>query len=90
LKRHVVSRIIAPAQVPINERPPIPTAEERWAEKIAEKEMKDERRALRRQVVGAENALAKVTKAVTAIQKDLGRLGYEPTITDPKSKGSSK
>ncbi|OAA54521.1 ribosomal protein s17 [Niveomyces insectorum RCEF 264] len=35
-KRHVVKRIIAPAQVPVEERPPVPTEAERWAAALAE------------------------------------------------------
>lgn len=44
-KRFVVNRIISPAQVPIEERPPVPTEEERWAEALAKRAAKDERRA---------------------------------------------
>jgi small subunit ribosomal protein S17 len=45
-KRHVVKRIIAPAQVPIDERPPIPTEEERWEDALAKRAAKEERRSL--------------------------------------------
>ncbi|KAI0381063.1 nucleic acid-binding protein [Hypomontagnella monticulosa] len=47
--RHVVKHIIAPYGEPIDERPPIPTLEERLAEKTAKKAAKDERRAARRE-----------------------------------------
>lgn len=47
-KRHVVKRIIAPHGIPINERPPVPTLEERIAEREAKKAAKDQRRAVRR------------------------------------------
>ncbi|CAK7266221.1 hypothetical protein SEPCBS119000_001910 [Sporothrix epigloea] len=45
-KRHVVKRIIAPAQIPIEERPPVPTEEERWAEALAKRAAKDDRRSV--------------------------------------------
>lgn len=45
-KRHVVKRIIAPAQVPIEERPPVPTEEERWDAALTKRAAKDERRSL--------------------------------------------
>ncbi|KAI0453970.1 hypothetical protein F5B21DRAFT_504856 [Xylaria acuta] len=45
--RHVVKHIIAPyGGVGIDERPPVPTIEERAAERITKREAKDERRAL--------------------------------------------
>ncbi|KAI5466525.1 hypothetical protein BGZ63DRAFT_421005 [Mariannaea sp. PMI_226] len=47
-KRHVVKHIIAPFGIPIEERPPVPTLEERIAEREAKKTAKDERRAARR------------------------------------------
>ncbi|TPX09625.1 uncharacterized protein E0L32_009226 [Thyridium curvatum] len=54
-KRHVVKHIIAPAQVPINERPPVPTEEERWAAAVEAREAKVERRTARQ---AEENAQA--------------------------------
>ncbi|KAL2109569.1 hypothetical protein VUR80DRAFT_2313 [Thermomyces stellatus] len=48
-KRHVVKHIIAPAGTPIEERPPVPTEEERIAEYEAKKKAKDERRAARKE-----------------------------------------
>ncbi|POR36875.1 37S ribosomal protein S17, mitochondrial [Tolypocladium paradoxum] len=47
-KRHVVKQIIAPHGVPIDERPPVPSLEERIAEREAKKAAKDERRAATR------------------------------------------
>jgi len=44
-KRHVVKHIIAPAQVPIEERNPVPTEEERWADALARYEAKAARKA---------------------------------------------
>ncbi|PNY29585.1 37S ribosomal protein S17, mitochondrial [Tolypocladium capitatum] len=43
-KRHVVKQIIAPHGVPIDERPPVPSLEERIAEREVKKAAKDERR----------------------------------------------
>ncbi|CAG7565336.1 unnamed protein product [Fusarium equiseti] len=48
-KRHVIKEIIAAHGVPVHERPPVPTMEERIAEYEAKKAAKDERRAARRQ-----------------------------------------
>lgn len=42
-----MSSIIAPFGEPIEARPPVPTEEERLAEKAARKRIKDERRASR-------------------------------------------
>lgn len=49
LKRHVVKHIIAPGSgVPIEGRPPIPTEEELYAEKDADRAAKDERRSMKK------------------------------------------
>lgn len=45
-KRHVVKRIIAPAQVPVDERPPVPTEQERWDAALVKRAAKDERRSV--------------------------------------------
>ncbi len=58
-KRHVVKHIIAPAQVPIDERPPVPTQEERWAAALAARAAKDERRAA---IQAEKRALAQLQK----------------------------
>ncbi|KAF7546903.1 hypothetical protein G7046_g9168 [Stylonectria norvegica] len=47
-KRHVIKHIIAPYGVPIEQRPSVPTLEERIADREAKKAAKDERRAARR------------------------------------------
>ncbi|KAM4057998.1 ribosomal protein [Hirsutella rhossiliensis] len=47
-KRHVVKHIIAPYGVPIEERPPVPTLEERITERETKKAAKDQRKAVRR------------------------------------------
>lgn len=43
-KRHVIKKIIAPYGTPTEERPPIPTLEERIAEREAKRAAKSERR----------------------------------------------
>ncbi|KAL2163675.1 hypothetical protein VTH06DRAFT_5733 [Thermothelomyces fergusii] len=48
-KRHVVKHIIAPGSgVPIEDRPPIPTEEERHAERAARRAAKEQRRSIRK------------------------------------------
>lgn len=47
-KRHVVKHIIAPAFTPIEERPPVPTLEERITAYETKKAAKDERRKARK------------------------------------------
>lgn len=47
-KRHVIKQIIAPFGTPIEERPPVPTLEERIAEREAKTAAKQERRRARR------------------------------------------
>lgn len=48
-KRHVVKHIIAPGSgVPIEGRPPVPSEEERLAERLADRADKDERRAAKK------------------------------------------
>ncbi|RYP65231.1 hypothetical protein DL771_008395 [Monosporascus sp. 5C6A] len=47
--RHVVKHIIAPYGPRIDERPPVPTLEERLAERAAKRAAKDERRRLLRE-----------------------------------------
>lgn len=47
-KRHVVKHIIAPAGIPIEDRPPVPTLEERVEAYETKKAAKDERRAARK------------------------------------------
>jgi small subunit ribosomal protein S17 len=45
---HVVNSIIAPFGEPIEARPPIPTEEERLAERLRKRMAKDERRGAKR------------------------------------------
>lgn len=52
-KRHIVKHIIAPAGTPIEDRPPVPTEDERIEAYETNKAAKDERRAARKQGAGA-------------------------------------
>lgn len=69
MKRFVVNRIIAPFGLPIEERPPVLTAEERDAIKAAKREKKLERRHLRNQRVLAEARVNRATKLTDEITK---------------------
>ncbi|KAI8956560.1 nucleic acid-binding protein [Daldinia sp. FL1419] len=64
--RHVVKHIIAPYGEPIEERPPVPTLEERIAERAAKRAAKDERRALikeeKARILEKEKAAAELEK----------------------------
>lgn len=67
--RHVVQHIIKPAGVPIEERPMIPTPEERVAKRDAAKAAKDERRKFARDVEAMVEAMdAKVRRAMASSQ----------------------
>lgn len=67
--RHVVQHIIKPAGVPIEERPMIPTPEERVAKRDAAKAAKDERRKFARDVEAmVEDMDAKVRRAMASSQ----------------------
>ncbi len=70
-KRHVVKHIIKPAGVPISERPPIPTEEERWAVDDARKQAKDERKALKKRIGIAEGTLARAEALLRKAKKEV-------------------
>ncbi|KAI1333468.1 nucleic acid-binding protein [Xylariaceae sp. FL0016] len=70
--RHVVKHIIAPYGDPIDERPPVPSIEERVADRAVKRAAKDERRALRRDVEGK---VDKAAQALLSVRKELARLG---------------
>lgn len=59
----MVSSIIAPFGPPIEERPPVPTAEERIAERERKKAEKDERRRERRSINAEAGADGRETSA---------------------------
>ncbi|KAL2170396.1 hypothetical protein VTG60DRAFT_4882 [Thermothelomyces hinnuleus] len=57
-KRHVVKHIIAPGSgVPIEDRPPIPTEEERHAERAARRAAKEQRRSIKKMAEQVEKQL---------------------------------
>lgn len=62
-KRHVVKHIIAPSGTPVEERPPVPTEDERWDAKVAKKQAKDGRRAARREAELAQQRSASPRRA---------------------------
>ncbi|KAI1332261.1 hypothetical protein F5Y16DRAFT_394335 [Xylariaceae sp. FL0255] len=70
--RHVVKHIIAPFGPGIDERPPVPSLDERVAERTMKRELKDERRALRRQVDTEVRTAENITQQA---QKALQRAG---------------
>ncbi|KAI1087744.1 nucleic acid-binding protein [Rostrohypoxylon terebratum] len=74
--RHVVKHIIAPYGEPIDERPPIPTLEERVAEAAAKRAAKDERRALLKQIQAATRKTEKITAEVKKALRTFRRLGF--------------
>ncbi|ROW15621.1 hypothetical protein VPNG_02014 [Cytospora leucostoma] len=63
-KRHVVNRIIAPWGPPLDERPPLPTPEEREAVHAEKRTKKVERKELKRQTLAMEAAVAKAEKKI--------------------------
>ncbi|KAI3339370.1 hypothetical protein F4824DRAFT_498635 [Ustulina deusta] len=78
--RHVVKHIIAPCGPAIEARPPIPSMEERAAERIAKRVAKDERRALARCVENATLATTATGNLVRDVQKVLARVGAPPPL----------
>lgn len=75
-KRHVVNRIIAPWGPPIEERPPVPTPEEREAAHAAMRAKKVARKQLRAQAVAMERAVAKAQRTTEELARRGGELGY--------------
>lgn len=62
--RHVVRHIIAPYGPGIDDRPAVPTVEERVAERAARRKAKDGRREVRRREAGHERAAELAAKEV--------------------------
>ncbi|KAJ4387999.1 hypothetical protein N0V93_008602 [Gnomoniopsis smithogilvyi] len=69
MKRFVVNRIIAPFGPPIEERPPVPTPEEREATHALRTKMKKERKYLREQAERLQQRLARAEKVTGEITK---------------------
>lgn len=75
-KRHVVKHIIAPAGgIPISERPPVPTEEERFAEALAWRAAKDARRNARKEEDRQANLQARVERKVDKLEAKLVEYG---------------
>lgn len=89
-KRFVVNRIIAPFGPPIEERPPVPTPEERIAEHALMTKMKKERKYLRDQAERLQHRVEraeKVTREITKLALNMKLVrDVEWTATPPKSK----
>lgn len=85
-KRHVIKHIIAPYGTPIEERPPVPSLEERIAEREAKKAAKDERRAARRQ---AEEDKRQEEKRLELEKKDAKRKAWEEAQQQRKPQTSA-
>ncbi|EEU45774.1 hypothetical protein NCS52_00475300 [Fusarium sp. LHS14.1] len=85
-KRHVIKHIIAPYGTPIEERPPVPSLEERIAEREAKKAAKDERRAARRQ---AEEDKRQEEKRLELEKKEAKRKAWEEAQQQRKPQTSA-
>ncbi|KAH7245884.1 related to ribosomal protein [Fusarium torulosum] len=85
-KRHVIKHIIAPYGTPITERPPVPTLEERIADREAKKAAKDERRAARRQ---EEESKIQEEKRLQNEKKEAKRRAWEAAQEKHKSQTSA-
>ncbi|CAJ0551593.1 Ff.00g055720.m01.CDS01 [Fusarium sp. VM40] len=85
-KRHVIKHIIAPYGTPITERPPVPTLEERIADREAKKAAKDERRAVRRQ---EEESKIQEEKRLQNEKKEAKRRAWEAAQEKHKSQTSA-
>ncbi|KAH6955011.1 hypothetical protein FAVG1_05443 [Fusarium avenaceum] len=85
-KRHVIKHIIAPYGTPITERPPVPTLEERIADREAKKAAKDERRAARRH---EEESKIQEEKRLQNEKKEAKRRAWEAAQEKHKSQTSA-
>ncbi|KAK0610475.1 hypothetical protein B0T17DRAFT_584811 [Bombardia bombarda] len=70
MKRHVVKSIIAPAGVPAEERPAVPTEDQRWADRVARKIAKEERKVLRDVVERAERSTVYADQMLRRAQRE--------------------
>lgn len=68
-KRFIVTRIIAPFGPPIDERPPVPTAEERELEHALGRKAKHERKFLRHHTERLTSKLAQAEKVTGEIMR---------------------
>lgn len=67
-KRFVVNKIVAPFGLPIHERPPVPTPDERAAAKAVKREAKKSRKELRQT---RERLEAQFTKSDRLLQREI-------------------
>lgn len=72
--RHVVQHIVKPAGVPIEERPAIPTPEERVAKRDAAKAAKDQRRQLAHVIEAMDNKVRRALARSQLVVKEGGRV----------------
>lgn len=77
-KRFIVNRIVAPFGPPIDERPPVPTLEEREAEHAMRRAAKKERKKQRDRVEMLEK---RVTKAQD-LTSEITRMAWKMRIVD--------
>lgn len=78
MKRFVVNRIVAPFGPPIEERPPVPTLEEREAEHESRRAAKLSRKKMRREADVLERRVAKAHK----ITDEITRLAWKMKLVD--------
>ncbi|KAK5625540.1 hypothetical protein RRF57_001256 [Xylaria bambusicola] len=79
--RHVVKHIIAPYGVGIDERPPIPSMEERAAERMAKRDAKDKRRMLRRSADDVGVATSGTNNILKEVERTVAQPGVEPSAS---------
>ncbi|KAK3689980.1 hypothetical protein B0T22DRAFT_183381 [Podospora appendiculata] len=70
-KRHVVKSIIAPAGVPVEERPAVPSEAERWERKAAQKLAKEARKTLRDHAQKTADALERAARLARKAQREI-------------------
>lgn len=85
--RHVVTHIIAPFGTPLEDRPPVPTEEERLAERAEKKARKDERRAARKDGATADAETAPVA-AESAASEAAEIAGMDEVDTAPLARSN--
>lgn len=77
-KRFVVNRIVAPFGPPIEERPPVPTLEEREAEHNNRRAAKKERKKLRDETAVLDKRVANAKE----ITDEITRLAWQMRLVD--------
>lgn len=77
-KRFIVNRIVAPFGPPIDERPPVPTQEQREAQHAMRRAAKKERKKQRDKVDMLEKRVAKAQK----LTSEITRMAWQMRIVD--------